>query len=52
MFSDTQPRIAYYNMFRKNPNKIGGGLLFHVNQDLNCKIVNTYKFPTDIKYYP
>ena len=36
-------------MFRKDRNKNGGGLLFYVSQDLNCKIVNTYNFPTDIE---
>ena len=49
-FPDTQFQIANYNnMFRKDRNKSGGGLFFYVNQDLNCKIVNTYNFPTDIE---
>ena len=39
-------------MFRKNRNKNGGGLLFYVNQGLNCKIVNKYNFPTDIEILP
>ena len=51
-FPDTQFQIASYNMFRKDRNKNGGGLLFYVNQDLNCKIVNTYNFPTDIEILP
>ena len=33
-------------MCRKDRNKIGGGLFFHVNQDLHCKIVNTYSVAT------
>ena len=33
-FPDTQFQIANYNMFRKDRNK-------NVNQDVNCKIVNT-----------
>ena len=39
-------------MFRKDRNKNGGGLLFYVNQDLNCKTVNTYNFPADIEIAP
>ena len=39
-------------MFRKDQNKNSGGLLFYVNQDLNCKIVNTYNFPTVIEILP
>ena len=39
-------------MFRKDRNKNGGDLLFYVNQDLNCKIVNTYNFATDIEILP
>ena len=46
---DTQFQIGNYNMFRKDRNKNGGGLLFYVNQDLNCKIVNMYNSPTDIE---
>ena len=26
--------------------------MFYLNQDLNCKIVNTYNFPTDIEILP
>ena len=44
-----ESQIANYNIFRKDRNKNGGGLLFYVNQDLNCKIVNTENFPTDMK---
>ena len=51
-FPDTQFQIANYNMFRKERSKNGGGLLFYVNQDLNCKIVNTHNFPTDIEILP
>ena len=51
-FSHKQFQIANYNMFRKDQNKNGGGLLFYVNQDLNCKTVNTYNFPTDIEILP
>ena len=51
-FPDPQFQIDNYNMFPKDQNKNGGGLLFYVNQDLNCKIVNTYNFPTDIEILP
>ena len=51
-FPDIQFQIANYNMFRKDRNKNGGGLLFYVNQDLNCKTVNTYNFLTDIEILP
>ena len=51
-FSHKQFQIANYNMFRKDQNKNSGGLLFYVNQDLNCKTVNTYNFPTDIEILP
>ena len=36
-------------MFWKDQNKNGDSLLFYVNQDLKCKIVNTSNFPTDIE---
>ena len=39
-------------MCRKDRNKIGGDLFFHVNQDLNCKIVNTYSFATGMDILP
>ena len=50
--SDTQFQIANYDMFRKDRNKHGGRLLFYISQDLNCKIVNTYNFLTDIEILP
>ena len=51
-FPDTLFQIANYNMFWKDRDKNGGGLLFYVSQDLNCKIVNTYNFPSDIEILP
>ena len=39
-------------MFWKDWNKNVSGLLFYVNQDLNCKIVDTYNFPTYIEILP
>ena len=52
-FLDTQFQIANYNMFRKDRNKNGDGLLFYVIYViLNCKIVNTYNSLTYIKILP
>ena len=48
-FPDTQFQIDNYNMIRKDRNKTRGGLFFYVNQDLSCKIVNTYNFSTNIE---
>ena len=48
----TQFQIANFTMFRKDRNKNGGGLLFNVDQDLKCKIVNTYNFSIDIEILP
>ena len=48
-FPDTQLQKANYNMFRKSQYKNGYGMLFYVNQDLNCKIVDAYNFPTGIE---
>ena len=36
--------ISEGRIFRKDRNARGGGLLFYVNQDLNCKVLN--KYPT------
>ena len=36
--------IPEHRIFRKDRNARGGGLLFYVNQDLNCKVLN--KYPT------
>ena len=51
-FPDIQFQIANYNMFGKDRNKNGDGLLFYINQDLNSKIVITYNFCTDIEMLP
>ena len=51
-FPDTQFKRANYNMFWKDRNKNGVGLLLYANEDLNCKFVNTYNFPTDIEILP
>ena len=51
-FPNTQFQLAIYNMFQKDRNGNGGGLLFCVNQDLNIKIVNTYSFPIYTEILP
>ena len=43
-FPNQQFCIPEYRIFRKDLNARGGGLLFDVNQDLNCKVLN--KYPT------
>ena len=43
-FPNQQFCIPEYRIFRKDRNARGGGLLFYVNQDLNCKVLN--KYPT------
>ena len=43
-FPNQQFCIPEYRIFRKDRNVRGGGLLFYVNQDLNCKVLN--KYPT------
>ena len=39
-FPNQQFCIPQYRIFWKNRNARGGGLLFYVNQDLNCKVLN------------
>ena len=40
--------IPGYRIFRKDHNGCGGGLLFYVNQDLNCKVLNKYPARQDL----
>ena len=35
--------------FRKDCNARGGGLLFYVNEDLNCKVLNKYPTRQDLE---
>ena len=39
-FSNDQFCIPDFCIFLKDRNACGGGLLFYVNQDLNCKVLN------------
>ena len=48
-FPDQQSYIPEYRIFRKDRNARVGGLLFYVNQDLNCKVLNKYPTPQDLE---
>ena len=41
-FPNQQFRIREYRIFRKSRDARDGGLLFYVNQNLNCKVLNKY----------
>ena len=46
---DQQFCIPEYCIFQKDRNARGAGLLFYVNQDLNCKVLNKYPTPQDLE---
>ena len=48
-FPNQQSCIPEYRIFRKDRNARGGGLLFYVNQDLNCKVLNKYPTRQDLE---
>ena len=48
-FPNQQFFIPEYGIFRKDRNTRGGGLLFYVNQDLNCKVLNKYPTRQDLE---
>ena len=48
-FPNQQFCIPEYRIFRKDRNARGGGLLFYVNQDLNCKVLNKYPTRQDLE---
>ena len=48
-FLNQQFYIPEYRIFRKDRNACGGGLLFYVNQDLNCKVLNKYPTRQDLE---
>ena len=48
-FPNQQFCIPEYRIFRKDPNARGGSILFYVNQDLNCKVLNKYPARQDIQ---
>ena len=48
-FPNQQFCIPEYRIFRNDRNACGGGLLFYVNQDLNCKVLNKYPTRQDLE---
>ena len=48
-FPNQQFCIPEYHIFQKDRNAHGGGLLFYVNQDLNCKVLNKYPTRQDLE---
>ena len=48
-FPTQQFSIPEYRIFRKDRNARGGGLLFYVNQNLNCKVLSKYPMPKDLE---
>ena len=49
-FPNQQFCIPEYRIFRKDRTARGGGLLFCVNQDLNCKVLNKYPTRQDLEF--
>ena len=41
--------ILECRIFQKDRNAHGGGLLFYVNQDLNCKVLTNYPMRQDLE---
>ena len=39
----------YYKTFRRDRNKHGGGLLFYLNENIPCKLINDQIIPSDIE---
>ena len=48
-FLNRQFCIHEYRIFWKDRNGHGGGLLFYVNQDHNCKVLNKYPMRKDLE---
>ena len=48
-FPNQQFYIPDYRLFRDDRNARGGELLFYVNQDLNCKVLNKYPTRQDLE---
>ena len=48
-FLNQQFCIPQYRIFRKGRNARSGGLLFYVNQDLNCKLLHKYPVRQDLE---
>ena len=61
MVSETEPDFVFpgseftipgYRLFRKDRNQHGGGLICYVNQDIPCKVINTFNFPNSLGVLP
>ena len=39
-FPNQQFNISNYKTFRRDRNKHGGGLLFYINENIPCKLIN------------
>ena len=48
-FSNQQFNISNYKTFRRDRNKHGGGLLFYINENIPCKLINDQIIPSDIE---
>ena len=48
-FPSQQFSIPEYRIFQKDCNTHGGGLLFYVDQDVNCKLLNNYPMSQDFE---
>ena len=48
-FPSQQFSILEYRIFRKDRNAFGRGLLFYINQDLNCKVLTNYPMRQDFE---
>ena len=51
-FPNAQFKIEGYKSFRKDRDAFGGGLLFYVNEKLNCRSLEIYLFNATIKILP
>ena len=48
-FPNQQFNISNYKTFRRDRNKHGGGLLFYINENIPCKLINDQIIPSDIE---
>ena len=47
-FPNQQFNISNYKTFRRDRNKHGGGLLFYINENISCKLINDEIISSDI----
>ena len=48
-FPNQQLNISNYKTFCRERNKHGGGLLFDINENIPCKLINGQNIPSDIE---